>query len=80
MTKKQKLLDTIKNNPKSVRFEDACKVAELLGFILRKGKGSHHFYSKNFDILNFQNRNGYIHSYQAMQLIEMINKYEQEIK
>jgi len=77
MTKRQKLLDAICNNPKSVRFDEACKAAELLGFVLRKGKGSHYFYSKGFDILNFQNRNGYIHPYQSAQLIEMIKKYEE---
>ena len=32
MSKARKLLSTILNNPKAVRFGDACKAAELLGF------------------------------------------------
>jgi hypothetical protein len=41
MTKDKKLLETIRSNPKAVRFEEACKVAEHLGFIHQGGKGSH---------------------------------------
>jgi hypothetical protein len=33
MSRKEKLFAAIRANPKSVRFEDACKVALLLGFI-----------------------------------------------
>jgi hypothetical protein len=77
MTKLEKLSAAIRNNPKSVRFEEACKVAETLGFIHTGGKGSHRAYGKDNEplILNFQNRNGYILPYQARQLIDMINKY-----
>ena len=32
MTRRDKLLAAIRANPKAVRFEDACKVAERLGF------------------------------------------------
>jgi hypothetical protein len=78
MTKRQKLLDAIRNNPTTVRFDDACKAAEMLGFIKKAGKGSHCVYAKKSESvhLNFQNRNGYVYPYQARQLIEMINKYE----
>jgi hypothetical protein len=41
MTTKEKLLAAIRNNPKSVRFEDACRVARLLGFTYTSGEGSH---------------------------------------
>lgn len=30
MIKPEKLLASIRNNPKSVRFDDACKIAERL--------------------------------------------------
>jgi hypothetical protein len=77
MSKREKLLSTIRNNPKTVRFEDACKVAEWLGFIHNSGSGSHKVYAKSGEpcVLNFQNRDGYIYPYQARQLIEMMNKY-----
>jgi hypothetical protein len=77
MTRREKLLAAIRNNPRSVRFADACKVAEAIGFVRAGGKGSHTVYAKSGEptILNFQNRNGYIPPYQARQLIEMMDKY-----
>lgn len=81
MTRQKKLLTAIRNNPQSVKFADACKVAQQLGFVFRKGKGSHCVYGKagELTILNFQNRAGYIPAYQGRQLIEMMDKYETEI-
>ena len=77
MTRREKLLAGIRNNPRGVRFEDACKAAEAIGFVRAGGKGSHVVYARTGEptILNFQNRNGYIPPYQARQLIEMMDKY-----
>jgi hypothetical protein len=77
MTRREKLLAAIRNNPRSVRFADACRVAEAIGFVRTGGKGSHTVYAKSGEptILNFQNRNGYIPPYQARQLIEIMDKY-----
>jgi hypothetical protein len=73
----KKLLAAIRNNLKDVRFEDACKVAEWLGFVHKGGRGSHRAFSRTGEPigLNFQNRNGKILAYQARQLIAMIDKY-----
>jgi len=78
MTRRDKLLAAIRNNPKDVRFADACKAAETIGFVRTGGKGSHVAYARAGEptILNFQNRNGYVPPYQARQLIEMLDKYE----
>ena len=77
MMKREKLLETIRNNPKAVRFDDACKVAEWMGFAHKSGNGSHMVFSKSGEpmVLNFQNRDGCIYPYQARQLIEMLNKH-----
>jgi hypothetical protein len=78
----EKLIAAIEKNPKDVRFDDACKVAEKLGF-RRGGKSatSHCAYSRPNEQtgLNFQNRNGKIPPYQARQLIEMIERYREEL-
>jgi CHASE1-domain containing sensor protein len=73
-----KLLAAIRNNPKDVRFADACKAARWLGFVGRAAKGDHHVFQRPGEAtaLNFQNRKGRIKPYQARQLIEMMNKYE----
>ena len=76
----KKLLAAIRNNPKDVRFVDACRVAEWLGFVHKGGKGSHGAFSRPGErvALNFQNRDGRIKPYQARQLIAMMDKYEKE--
>jgi hypothetical protein len=77
MSKRDKLIDGLRNNPKDVRFEDACRIAELLGFTWGGGKGAHRAYHRPGEpaLLNFQNWNGRIKPYQARQLIEMVDKY-----
>jgi hypothetical protein len=80
MNQHAKLLVRIKNNPGDVRFEDACKAAESLGFKHVHGKGSHKTYQRAGEPigLNFQNRKGKVPPYQAKQLIQMIDKYWDE--
>ena len=78
MSSRDKLFAAIRNNPRDVRFRDACKAAEWLGFTAKGGKGSHHAYQRPGEPigLNFQNHQGKIKPYQARQLIAMIEKYE----
>ena len=78
MSRRAKLIEAVRNNPSDVRFDDACKIAEWLGFVHRGGKGHHRAYHKTGEPigLNFQNRGGKIPRYQADQLIAMIDKYE----
>jgi predicted RNA binding protein YcfA (HicA-like mRNA interferase family) len=77
MTKHDKLLQSVFNAPVSIRFEDVCKVAELIGFSRKGGQGSHVVYGRDDEIklLNFQNRNGSIKPYQLRQLRDMVKKY-----
>ena len=77
MVRRDKLLAAIRASPKAVRFNDACKVAESIGFTHKGGRGSHRAFGRpgEPDLLNFQNRGGYIPPYQARQLIKMMDKY-----
>jgi hypothetical protein len=80
MNIKAKLLNTIRANPRSVRFADACTAAELLGFVPKGGAGSHRTFVRANEpmLLNFQNRSGSIPPYQARQLLAMIDKYQDQ--
>jgi hypothetical protein len=80
VSSRAKLLAAIRNNPRDVRFDDACKVAGWLGFVAKGGKGAHRAFQRPGEAvgLNFQDRNGKIKPYQAKQLIEMIDKYAGE--
>ncbi len=56
--KKKRLLEELKRNPKNIRFERLCRIAESFGFRFRGGKGSHRIYTREGveEILNFQKR------------------------
>jgi hypothetical protein len=77
MSKRDKLIASLRNNPNDVRFADACKVAEMLGFVCESGQGSHRAFQRPGEPtgLNFQERNGRIKPYQARQLLAMVDKY-----
>lgn len=77
MSQRQKLVEAIRNNSKDVGFEDACKVAQWIGFDHTGGKGSHRAFARpdELQLLIFQNRGGKIKPYQARQLIDMLDKY-----
>jgi hypothetical protein len=77
LSQREKLLQSIIDNPKDVRFEDACRAAELIGFEAKGQSGSHNSFSKSGDPegLNFQNRKGKIVPYQAKQLGKKIQDY-----
>jgi len=78
MSQRAKLFRALRSNPKDVRVTDACKIAELLGFEEKGGKGRHRVFARRGEltILNFQDRgDGKIPTYQARQLIVMLDEY-----
>ena len=46
MTRQEKELERIRNNPTNVRFEDLDRLLSSYGFESRSGGGSHYFYKK----------------------------------
>jgi hypothetical protein len=80
VSKREKLIQSVLDNHKDVRFDDACKVAEMIGFSAFDRGGSHNGYARPGEIeqLDFQNRDGKIKPYQAKQLQKMILKYWKE--
>ena len=47
MSKKEKLIESIKNNPTNVRFEDLKKILEELGYRAINRGGSHYVFTKD---------------------------------
>jgi predicted RNA binding protein YcfA (HicA-like mRNA interferase family) len=68
----------LKEQPKNVRFEELCRAAELFGFELRGGKGSHKIFVKAGvrEMLNFQEVKGKAKPYQVRQFIKIIESYK----
>ena len=48
MSKKDKLLKAMKNNPKDVPFEDIKKLLESYGYVCHNSGGSHFVFRKEF--------------------------------
>ena len=74
---KHKLLEDLKNNPKNIRFEKLCRIAEAFVFQFKSGKGNNRIYLRK-DIKerpNFQNVSGKAKPNQVRQLIKIIDKY-----
>lgn len=73
-----RFLEQLRRNPKNVRFNDLCKLAEKFGFRFRGGKGSHRIYARKgvFEILNFQDVKGMAKPYQVRQFLNIIDKYD----
>jgi hypothetical protein len=74
MSKADKLLESLRNNPKDVRFSDACNVAESF-FGKPRIVGSHHVYATTTGHrINLQpGKDGKAKSYQVEQLLEAID-------
>ena len=45
MTKIDKLLARVRNNPKAVSFRDIQALLAAFGFVLKRSRGSHHVFS-----------------------------------
>jgi predicted RNA binding protein YcfA (HicA-like mRNA interferase family) len=59
----------------NVRFTDAQRLAEALGFELDRVSGSHHIYRNAAGLrLNLQARGGQAKPYQLRQLLELVER------
>lgn len=74
---RRRAFEDLKSNPKNVRSDDLCRVAEAFGFHFKGGKGSHRVYVQPgvATILNFQNVGGKAKPYQVRQLLKVIEDY-----
>ncbi|MBU1699809.1 MAG: type II toxin-antitoxin system HicA family toxin [Candidatus Eisenbacteria bacterium] len=71
MNRRLKLLEKALNDPGSLRFQEARRLAENFGFELRRVRGSHHIFTRDgFDgVLNLQIDKGLAKDYQVRQLL-----------
>ncbi len=63
MSQIQKLLDSIRSNPRAVRFADLKRVLEHYGVTIRDGKGSHRVAERNGDLYTIKEPSpgGFVH-------------------
>ena len=76
MSQWEKLLERIRNNPKSVRFDDLDKVLRNTGFERRQsGKGSSHFrYVLGMDQIVIPRHGDHVKEVYVKQVIEILSQ------
>ena len=77
MTRKEKLYERAKRARANFSFNDACALAESVGFEFERQAGSHRIYShpKAGMILNLQDVGGKVKPYQLRQLLDAIDDF-----
>ena len=74
MTKKEKLFDKLKNNPKDANFGDIRTLLENEGFTLERVTGSHHVFKKGKIIFVIPVHNKKVKTVYVKRLIEIIEE------
>ena len=76
--KRTEIYQELKNNPKNVRYEKICRVVRQFGFIFARQKGSHRIYKRQGvkELLDFQNVQGKVKSYQVKQFLKVVEDYK----
>jgi len=82
MSRKQKLLRQILNNPRNVSFKDMVNLVEAFGFTLSRVNGSHHIYSRSdvSQLVNLQNVKGKAKAYQVRQFLELVETHNLKLE
>lgn len=71
-----RLVRLARSNPGGLRFSDLCWLAEALGFVFQRQKGSHRIYAHDGlrEIMNFQNDRGAAKAYQVRQFLACVDR------
>jgi len=79
---KEKILKKILSGSANVKFKEIAGLAEAFGFSLSRIKGSHHIFThpKIPELINLQNVKGNAKPYQINQFINLIEKYNLNLK
>ncbi len=77
MSKLEKLLERVRNNPKAVRFEELDKLLIRAGFTRRQSKkgSSHFYYTKDGKAISVPFKKPYILETYVLEAIDLIGDY-----
>ena len=76
MAQRDKLIDRVRSNPKSVRFEDLDALLLHLGFERRQpGSGSSHYvYRHGAHVITIARHKPYVHSQAVRQVLRILDE------
>lgn len=74
MGKRDKILRKARNNPRGLKFREACYLADAFGLVLDRQEGSHVLYVAEGlrRPVNLQDRGGMAKGYQVKQLLKAL--------
>jgi predicted RNA binding protein YcfA (HicA-like mRNA interferase family) len=75
VTKRDKLLDKLKQSPHNVTFDDVRRVLEDEGFQLNRVSGSHHIFKKGEMIFVVPSHGKRVKVFYVKRLVEIVEKY-----
>jgi hypothetical protein len=80
MSRWTKIFDQMNRSPSNVPFTDLCAMAEHLGYLHERDKGSHKIYRfAGRPVLSFQKIGSKAKVYQVRQLLDAIELYKIEV-
>jgi predicted RNA binding protein YcfA (HicA-like mRNA interferase family) len=78
MSSREKLLAKIRNNPKSVRFDELAKLLGWYGFELRRVRGDHHIYCRGRYMIVVDLQRPHLHSYVVKDALKILDEIMEE--
>lgn len=78
MSRRKKLLDKLRHNPKGVRFEELAKLLEWYGFELKRVQGSHYSYKRGSRHIVVVRRAHHVHSEAVREVLGIIDEILEE--
>jgi len=78
MSRREKLLAKIRNNPKGVRFEELTQLLEWYGFELKRVRGSHYSYTRGHHNLIVTRRRPHVLGYVVKDALKILDELEGE--
>lgn len=74
MSRREKLLESIKSGPNNVTFAQIRELLERSGFSLERVSGSHHIFRKNATILPMPVHNNRVKSVYVKRELELVDE------
>jgi len=80
MSKKEKLVQKIRNNPKAVSFDDLDSVLVWYGFVKRSSRSgtSHVYYTLGIHQISVPYRRPYVKEVYVRQVLEILDQIDEE--
>jgi len=78
MSRREKLLAKIRNNPKAVRFEELTSLLDWYGFEQRRSRGSHYSYRRGHHNLIVARHKPYVHSQTVKEALRILDELSED--